>query len=177
MPVSGDEIRISEQDRIRFLRTAADTDGELLEVEVTYPPQSERPSVHYHPHQEERFEVFSGVIRAQIGEEAHEFQAGDQFVVPAGQPHWMHNASDEPARVNWQTRPALRTEVFFETVWNMRRDGKFGPQGPNLLQAVVIGQEYSEEFRLLRPAYGLQRAIFAVLVPLGRLLGYRGRDP
>lgn len=175
MPIAGDEIRITEEDSLRFIQTASDTEGELVEVEVTYPPKSERPSLHYHPHQEERFEVLSGIIKARIGEQEFEYQAGDRFVVPPGSPHWMHNISDEVSRVNWQTRPALKTGAFFETVWTMRKDGRIGKTGPGLLQAAVIGREYSREFRLVRPPYILQRLVFRFLAPLGRLLGYSAR--
>lgn len=34
------------------------------------------------------------------------------FVAPPGTRHWMHNISDEPARLLWQTRPALKTVIM-----------------------------------------------------------------
>ena len=64
MAKAGDEIVISEEERILFLKTAAETNGELLEVEVTYRPRSPRPLEHYHPYQAEQFEVLGGKIRA-----------------------------------------------------------------------------------------------------------------
>src|SRR3954468_1752186 len=48
-PVSGE--------RITFIRTAADTDGELLEIELELSPDGAVPGAHVHPEQEERFEV------------------------------------------------------------------------------------------------------------------------
>lgn len=61
----------------------------------------------------------------------------------------MHNESDEEGHVIWQTRPAMKTEQFFETLWGLARDGKVNAQGvPNLLQVAVIGREYNREFRL-----------------------------
>ena len=83
-------------------------------------------------------------------------------------------AEADGVRVNWQTRPALKTETFFETISGLSREGKAGGKGtPNLLQAAVIAQAYAEEFRLARPPWPVQRVLFAVLAPLGRLLGYR----
>lgn len=88
----------------------------------------------------------------------------------------MHNASDAPARVLWQTRPALRTETFFETTWGLARDGQTRLNGsPTLLQAVVVGQAYSQEFRLARVPYPIQQICFFLLAPLARLMGYRAR--
>jgi hypothetical protein len=47
--------------RMIVRKTAGDTGGAYLEVESVYTkPSSSRPPAHYHPHQEERFEVLSG---------------------------------------------------------------------------------------------------------------------
>jgi hypothetical protein len=41
-------------------------------------------------------------------------------------------------RVDRQTRPAGKTEAFFELVWGLARDGKVNQNGrPNLLQSAV----------------------------------------
>jgi quercetin dioxygenase-like cupin family protein len=177
MAEPGDEIARSKDERILFRKTASETNGGLLEVDVTYRPGSSRPPEHYHPYQEERFEVLSGTIHAQIGQDALIYQAGDSFLIPAGVSHWMHNISDEQGRVYWQTRPAFNTETFFTTIWGLARDGKIDEGGPSLLQAAVIGREYAQEFRLTRPPYPIQRLLFALLAPIGRLLGYRTEYP
>lgn len=36
----------------------------------------------------------------------------------------------------------------------------------------VVAREYADEFRLASPPWPVQRALFAVLAPLGRLAGY-----
>ena len=41
----------------------------------------------------------------------------------------------------------------------------------------VLFREYAGEFRLARPPWPVQRTLFALLAPLGRLLGYRARYP
>lgn len=176
MAKAGDVI-VNGEERILFRQTAVETNGELLEIEVTYKPRSKRPPEHYHPQQEERFELLSGILAAKIGDQEFRFEPGDQFVVPPGTPHWMHNISDEPARLIWQTRPALKTGSFFETIWSLTRDGKIGPDGPNLLQAAVIGQAYSREFRATKPPPWVQKVVFILLAPVGRLLGYRANYP
>ena len=62
--------------RLRFLRTGADTNGELLEIEATYEPGSVEPLEHFHPRQDERFEIVSGAMRARIGGEERTLTAG-----------------------------------------------------------------------------------------------------
>ena len=58
-PVSGE--------RIEFLRTAADTDGELLEIELELAADGHVPGAHVHPEQEERFKVLEGTIKFRLG--------------------------------------------------------------------------------------------------------------
>ena len=69
----GDEFDDHQGGRIVFRETAVSSGGALLEVKVTYPPQSSLPPAHYHPSQEERFEVKAGIIRAIIEGQEKEF--------------------------------------------------------------------------------------------------------
>ena len=178
MAKAGEILTNPEGEQLHFNKTAGETDGELLEVEMTYNPQSERPPEHYHPYQAERFEVLSGLIRASVGGGERDFKPGEMINVPKGVPHWMHNTSDEVGRVIWQTRPAMRTEVFFENLWGLARDGKANKAGvPNLLQIAVLFREFSDHFRLTSPPYFFQQILFFVLAPLGRLKGYRAVYP
>ena len=52
---------------VRFLRTAADTDGELLEMEVTGRPRGFLAQRHVHGSQVERLEVVFGTIKVGMG--------------------------------------------------------------------------------------------------------------
>ena len=162
--------------RLIFRKTGADTDGELLEMEARYPPNSSRPPYHYHPYQEEHFEVLQGEFRTKIDGVEHIYRAGEEFSVPVNTPHWMHNISDEEGRLLWQVRPAMKTQAFLETMWGLEADNESKPNsGPNILQLAVILREYSDEFRASSPPYPIQRILFAILAPIGRLLGYRAK--
>jgi len=46
--------------KLLLVQTAAETDGELLEMEATYEPGSVEPPEHFHPKQDERFEILAG---------------------------------------------------------------------------------------------------------------------
>jgi quercetin dioxygenase-like cupin family protein len=160
--------------RLRFLRTAADTNGELVEMEATYQPGSVEPLEHFHPRQEEHFEVASGTLRARIGGEERSLAAGDQLDVPPGTVHAMWNEGEDEARVIWQTRPALRTEDFFVTVGRLARDGKLTAKGArNPLLGAALMHEFRAEFRPTSPPAAVQATAFPVLAVLARLLGQR----
>jgi quercetin dioxygenase-like cupin family protein len=164
--------------RFTFHKTATDTNGELLEMEVSYPPNSTPPPFHYHPYQEERFEVLKGQFSTKIGEVAHTYKTGEKFTVLKNVSHWMHNISDEEGSLLWQVRPAMKTQAFFETMWGLEADGKVNKNGvPNLLQLAVILNTYTDEFRASKPPYWIQRILFGLLSPIGKLCGYRPSYP
>jgi quercetin dioxygenase-like cupin family protein len=75
---AGDELHnpVTRQ-RIRFVRPAADTGGEVLEVEASWEPGGHPAPTHYHPAQDERFEVLSGKIRCVIDGEERILHTGE----------------------------------------------------------------------------------------------------
>lgn len=100
---------------LRFIRTAAETDGELLEMESTYREGAALPPAHFHPSQEESFEVLEGTVTTIIDGVEAKHEEGDTFRVPAGVVHQM--VGEAGTRLNWQVRPALRTAEFFEGLY------------------------------------------------------------
>jgi quercetin dioxygenase-like cupin family protein len=84
---------------------------ELLVMEQSYDAGAEPPLPHYHPSQDEHFEVLEGSIALRVGHEHRTVPAGESFDIPRGTVHTM-GPSGGPARVRWEVRPALRTEAF-----------------------------------------------------------------
>jgi mannose-6-phosphate isomerase-like protein (cupin superfamily) len=176
MAKPGDELNDSEGGKIIFKETAATSNGRLLEMEAHYPANSELPPEHYHPYQEERFQILKGTIRAIVKGQENLYQPGQEFTIPPGTPHAMHNVSSEEGRVIWQTRPAMKTEFFHETIRKLSKDGNLSTnERPSMLQLAVIFREYKDEFRLKKPPYLVQSILFGILAPIGRLRGYKAR--
>jgi quercetin dioxygenase-like cupin family protein len=98
--------------RLRLVRITED----LLVMEGSYTGEGGLPPEHYHPGQDEHFEVREGAVRAVIDGEERRYVAGEAFGVPAGTPHQM--AGDGAARVHWEVRPALKTAEFFERAYS-----------------------------------------------------------
>ena len=115
VPHAGQEIEGPGGFRLRLVRTAAETGGELLEMEARYPGTGELPPEHRHPLQDERFEVLQGTVLAIIGGVEGRYSQGETFEVPRETRHQM--TGDGPARVRWEVRPALRTAEFFERLY------------------------------------------------------------
>ncbi len=165
-------------ERIVFHRTTADTNGEVLEYEMTLRPAGFLAQNHLHPKQEERHEVVEGEVAITVAGEARVLRAGDVEVVPPATPHRLRTVSDEPVRLRMESRPALNSERLIETFVALARDGKVNEKGfPSLLQLAVILREFEDEGYTVRPPLGVQRAIFGPLAALGRRRGYRGTYP
>lgn len=145
---------------------------EALEVEATYGPDGSPPPKHFHPSQDEHFEVLAGTLRVRIDGEERELGAGEEIDIGRGRVHQMWNEGSEPARVRWRTSPGLRTEQWFRAIDSLHREGKVGRNGmPGPLAFGVMLREYRDVFRLGGPDWLLRPAL-AVLGAVGRARGY-----
>lgn len=160
--------------RMTFLERSADTGGEYVRIEIVEAPHALGPPLHIHPSQSETFEVAEGRLNLEVDGRESTLEAGESATVPPGRPHRYWNGSDEQVRATMELRPGGNFELFLETTAGLAAVGKVNAAGvPNLLQTAVILQEYWDVFRLVGPPQWLQKPLFAVLAPLGRMLGYR----
>jgi len=103
------------QDRIVYLKTAQDSDGELLRIDLFVSPRGGNP-LHVHPLQEEYFKAVSGTLGVQIGEEHRWLREGEEALVLPGISHrWWNGSEEEETHVLTELRPALNAQTFFET--------------------------------------------------------------
>ena len=165
--------------RIVFLKTARDTNGELLQLDDVMKGGGRVPIEHVHPHMEERFEILSGTARLSMRGQERDVGAGETVVVPAGTPHVWGNPNEDEVHLILELRPALRMEEWFETFFGLQKDGKVNPKSglPNALQWAVISREYEDEIYLASPPLLVQRVRFGLLATIGKVLGYKARYP
>jgi quercetin dioxygenase-like cupin family protein len=121
-----------------------------LELESTWQTGGSAPPRHWHPHQDEEFEVLEGELTVELGSApARVIPAGGRLQVPARTQHRMWNADQAPARARWRISPAEQTLVMFQTLdraeqadgrsrlatnlgrlgmlWRFRREFRIGP--------------------------------------------------
>ena len=137
MPHVGQEIKRANGFVVRIVRL----EDELLEIEAHYVGDAPLAQAHYHPSQDEHFEVKSGRIHAVIDGDERWYDEGERFEVPAGTSHQM--AAEGPTVLKWEVRPALRTAEFFERFYDALDNGF--PEGTT---AQDFLEEYSDVFRL-----------------------------
>jgi quercetin dioxygenase-like cupin family protein len=157
-------------ERLTLLNTGQETNGEVLEIDVSFKPTAETnplkwQDVHVHPRQEERFEVISGSVRFQIRDQEQILTAGQRITGPPNTPHRWNSADGKDIHMRAELRPALHTDSAFSSAQHVR--GKM-----SLLQAAVIMSEFDGIAYPTKPPPLLMRGIVRVLAPIGRLLGY-----
>jgi quercetin dioxygenase-like cupin family protein len=164
-PVTGESVR--------FLRTAAETDGELVEIEVTVEPDGAVAAAHVHPYQSERFEVLEGTVEFRQGRRKVVAGPGEVVTVEPGTAHSFRNAGETVARFRCEVRPALQFERFLETMFGLAAAGKTNRKGmPSPLRLAVIANAHFGDVRLpYVPAFA-QKAALATGAALGRLAGF-----
>jgi quercetin dioxygenase-like cupin family protein len=163
-------------ERIIFRQTAADTDGELLAIDLVLAPDGHVPGAHVHFSQEERFEVVSGTVKFRLGRKKIIAHAGDVVVVPAGSVHKFANGGDEPAHVRVEVRPALKMEQLFETTVALAHDGRTNRKGmPKPLDLALFVREYEDEVRAPFPPAPIVKATMAPLAWIAKQRGLAER--
>ena len=165
-PVTGETVT--------FLKTAAETGGELVEIEVTLQPEGTVAAAHVHPYQSERFEVLEGTMEFRRGRRRVVAGAGEVVEVPAGTAHSFRNAGESVARFRCEVRPAVQFERFLETMFGLAADGKTNKKGmPNPLRLAVIANAHFDDVRLpYVPAFA-QKAALVTGAVLGKLAGFQ----
>jgi mannose-6-phosphate isomerase-like protein (cupin superfamily) len=156
--------------------TIRESTSELLEVEGNWGGGGKAPPAHYHPDQDEHFELLEGRLKLKVEREEHELGPGAKVDIPRETPHQMWNPFDHPARASWQTRPALRTEDWFRAIDRLHREGRVGKNGmPGPLAFGLFLSEYRDVFRLASPPDFVARPLLGVLGLLGVMRGYRAK--
>lgn len=165
--MSADLLQLTEKESIRVVSSSA----EALLVEAEYGPDGSPPPKHFHPVQDEHFEVLAGTLRARVDDVEHTLRTGEEIEIPRGAVHQMWNPGGEPARVAWKTSPGGRTEEWFRAVDRVNREAGDGPPGP--LAFGVLMREYGDTFRLALGPQFLMAPLVLGLALGGRLRGHK----
>ncbi len=162
------------RNQIKFIQTGKDSEGVLLEMEATYSAHSKEPAAHYHPYQLEDFTILSGEMTVRMDGKIQVLKTGDTLHIPMNKVHSMWNNSDQKTIVNWKVQPALNTEYFLETAMGLSNENKTNDEGmPNILQVALMANKYTNEFRLVKPPFIIQKVLFFILTPFAYLFGYK----
>jgi quercetin dioxygenase-like cupin family protein len=169
------------------LRGSEDRGDGPAVVYLTLKPGGAVVGEHVHPTIVERFTLVKGQLEAKIGGKAMTLTPGHSITAEPMVPHdWWNASTSEDAHIIIEVDAALGTprdrgdrfEQMIGTMFGLANDGKVDPKGrPHLLQAILIGGEFSDVVVFTSPPPWVQRVMIALLSPLARALGYQAIYP
>jgi mannose-6-phosphate isomerase-like protein (cupin superfamily) len=170
----GDKIRNARTGQIMvFLKTGAETNGQLLQIDCISPSTAVKEPEHIHPCQENRFEIISGSCHFSVDGKEQIIGPGQSITIPPNVRHHFWNSGNLDAHYIQEFRPSLNIADFFETFFALSRDGKLNDKGiPNFFHVSIIMLKYKNEIRVISPPWPIQYLTYIVLAPFGKLLGY-----
>ncbi|HVE99718.1 MAG TPA: cupin domain-containing protein [Rubrobacteraceae bacterium] len=162
-------------ERVVFRQTAGDKGGELLQFDHYLKVNGIGPYEHFHPRQHERFRVVSGTMGVRLDGREHVLRAEEEITIPPGAKHTWWNAGEEELHQITEFRPALKFEVFTSTLYALGREEHTYKGFPAAAQFAVLAVECKDNVYLARYPLPLQKAVYRLLMPAARLLGYHAR--
>lgn len=175
MAKQGDKITNGRTgQRMIFLQTGKETNGQLLEIESFNPKSDMREPIHIHPKQESSARVVSGKLHFLVDGKEHIVGPGEKIVIPAGVPHCFWNEDKAEAHSVQQFIPAQHIDEFFESFFALAQDNKLDKKGmPPFLQLPLMGLKHKDDIRVINPPWFVQLLTYWILAPISYLLGYR----
>ena len=159
-----------------FRQTILKRENGLFWLELTLEPHAAGPPEHIHTTFSENFIVAEGVLSLMVNGEKKLLRPGETFLVSPNTPHKPFNETDAPVVVKGPlTREFAIPEPF--SVFLTQAYGYFDETESNsrppkaILQMSRFAPKYDSW--LAGPPVFLQKALFFVIAPTARLLGYR----
>ncbi len=142
--------------------------------EADFLPQAQS-GYHFHPNQDEQYEVLQGTLDLFLEDRWHKLSAGQSITIPKGTVHAFQNSTNETVRVINTHDPGLRVREYLEVVERLIGEGKLtGMKGPkNAIYLSMNVVEYKDVIVLVKPPYSLIR----LTAGIGKLLGYSISPP
>lgn len=174
MTATEDVFRLPGGASFVITKSAAETGGERVELEMTLPPGAAGPPPHFHPRQEEQWHVLAGTLEVQVDGSWRTLREGESESIPEGHVHTLRNRTNEDVRVLDVHIPALDFQDYMQDLHRLTDAGKITSlRSPRSLiyLATVLREHRTTQLTASR----FQRIAESALAGLGKLLGMRAR--
>ena len=137
-------------------------------------PAAPAPPPHRHP-TTETFRALEGTLTVVCEGDPVRLAPGDSLTVEPGQRHTFRNDTDGVVAFRAEVPSMLMVEGLY-TAWGATHErggsGEYG--GPGALRALLVGADMHDETTMTAAPVGLQRALWATVGRVARLLGRDG---
>lgn len=175
MPAKGQKlVNPKNGEYFEFFKTAEETGGTSATIRLLLKPGGFKPVMHKHLYQDETFEVISGQLTYVLeGSPPVAIGPGEKVTLPKGVGHTHFNGGNEDLLMHQTATPALDFEPFLEALHYQIVKGNVKAGQPPFLQLMVWMNELEGKSCVANIPVGVQKALAAVLAPLGKLAGYK----
>jgi uncharacterized protein YndB with AHSA1/START domain/mannose-6-phosphate isomerase-like protein (cupin superfamily) len=158
--------------KVQLIRTAAETDGELIEFDVIGRPRGFPVQPHVHVDQSERYEVIARTLKIVEDGREHLLGPGETMEVPAGVSHRQMPGDDgDDGHVRVQARPAGNTQAFLERVAAMCAAGEFNRFGfPRPVAGARLVSDFGDEGHATRRPLAVQKALARLVLRVAGIM-------
>jgi uncharacterized protein YndB with AHSA1/START domain/quercetin dioxygenase-like cupin family protein len=156
---------------VKLIRTAAQTNGELVEFDVLGRPRGFLVQPHVHVGQVEHYEVLSGTFKLVENGNEHLLGPGETMQTAAGVAHRQMPGDDgTDGHVRVQVRPAGSTQAFLERVADMCAAGQLNRFGfPKPVAGARLVTDFGDEGHAAKPPLPVQKALAKAVLGIANL--------
>jgi mannose-6-phosphate isomerase-like protein (cupin superfamily) len=168
---TGDTLTMPDGTSFVVVESAADSGGRRIEFEITMAPGALGPPKHFHPRQEESWNVLEGELSVFVDEGWRTLGEGESLAIAPNTVHTLRNRSQGVVRFRDVHEPALDFQEYIEALDRLSAAGKITRRmtPSTLIHGAMVLRRHRTTQLSASPA---QRAAETVLSLVGRALGY-----
>jgi quercetin dioxygenase-like cupin family protein len=173
MPTPNKPLASTTGDVGELLETSQMTGGQRVVARITFSPGLLVIAPHYHPNQDERFDVMSGQLTYTFDGVKHVAGPGESVRLPRRLAHQHYSAGPEPAVAIQTVTPGLDFDYILEGIFGLGSESRALHGFDHFLQALVwLRKMQSKLLRAGVPEW-IQYAAAIAVTPIAYRLGYR----
>lgn len=158
---------------IKFLETAADTGGRQLKIQWKIISNKVNCNEHVHENHDEYFEIITGNMHYSIQGKESIAIPGEVIFFPRGVRHQHFITLNDPVVFIYTATPALDMEYIIESISYKTINTKLKKGMPSFLQGTVWFESTKAKVYDASVPVFIQKIVSLVLLPIGKILGYR----
>jgi mannose-6-phosphate isomerase-like protein (cupin superfamily) len=157
------------------VKSAAQTNGQSLEMEWRLQPYTGGTPVHIHPTAKETYKVLEGQLEVYLQGRWRLLTAGEELAIPEGAPHTFRNPTGNTTRVYNTHAPALHFAEYFTGLRNIvqklshRGTKKLAMNLNTATHVCMLMKKHRQELVAVKPP----RLVVSLLNLVGKLRGLK----